>query len=261
MQLHVNGPAGKIFVDDGGPPKNGAAPVLFIPSSAGNTTHWAAALDHLRPRRRAIALDLRGHGRSDAPPGADFSVEALAGDVEAVLDALALPPCVLVGHSLGGAVAVAVAGAWPRRVAGLLLMDPASDGRMIPEEEATGLMQALRSPAYQETVEGYWASLLGPSRPEVRARLLADLRATPAATMIGALGALLRFDPVTALSRYEGPRLSVITPLNDTPAAYHRLVPTLPVRRIEGTGHWLQLDAPGEVNVAIDEFLGSIDRR
>jgi pimeloyl-ACP methyl ester carboxylesterase len=253
MQLYVNGQAGKIFVDDGGPRDGATAPVLFISSAAGNTSHWESALSHLRPGRRAIALDLRGHGRSDAPDRADFSVEALATDVEAVLDALALGRCVLVGHSLGGAVAAAAASRRPHQIAGLLLLDPASDGRMIPEDEAAGLMQALRS-AYQETVEDYWASLLVPSDRKVKERLLADLRATPRATMIGVLEALLRFDPVTALGRYQGPRLSVITPLNDTPGAYHRLVPTLPVRRVEGTGHWLQLDAPAEVNAIIEAF-------
>jgi pimeloyl-ACP methyl ester carboxylesterase len=66
------------------------------------------------------------------------------------------------------------------------------------------------------------------------------------------------FDPVTPLSRYRGPRRTVITRLNDRPDAYHALVPGLPVTRVEGTGHWLQLDAPEEVNRILDGFLAEV---
>ena len=49
-----------IFVDDGGA---GSVSVVFVHSLAGNTQQWSAQLNHIRTTRRAIALDLRGHGR------------------------------------------------------------------------------------------------------------------------------------------------------------------------------------------------------
>ena len=52
----VPGPAGALYVDDGG---EGGMPVVFLHSYAGSTTHWAAQLAHLRPQRRALAIDLR----------------------------------------------------------------------------------------------------------------------------------------------------------------------------------------------------------
>ena len=57
----IPGPAGLLHADDGG---SGGVPVVFIHSYAGDTTHWTAQLAHLRKTRRAIALDLRGHGQS-----------------------------------------------------------------------------------------------------------------------------------------------------------------------------------------------------
>jgi pimeloyl-ACP methyl ester carboxylesterase len=243
---------GGLHLDDGG---SGGVPVLFLHSGAGSTAHWAAQLAHLRRRRRAIALDLRGHGRSRPPADGDYTIPALAQDVAAAADFLALDRFVLVGHSLGGAAAVAYAGQHPERVAGLLLLDPASDGRSMPQEQKTGLMAALRSDAYQSTVEGYWASLIQPSTEAVRQRLLDDVRRARPEAVVGTLAALLDFDPVTPLRRYRGPQLSIITPLNEVPGAYHALVSTLPHRLIEGTGHWLQLDAPDRVNAEIDTFL------
>jgi pimeloyl-ACP methyl ester carboxylesterase len=185
-------------------------------------------------------------------------VEDFAGDVAAVVDGLGLPRFVLVGHSLGGAVCVAYAGAHPERVAGLFLLDPASDGRDIPPEQAEGLMGALASEGWASVVEEYWAPMLEPSRPEVRERVLAGLKATPQASVRSGLGALLTFDPVAPLRRFQGPRLSVITPFNEVPGAYHRLVPELPSRKLEGTGHWVQLDAPEAVNGLLGAFLAGV---
>jgi pimeloyl-ACP methyl ester carboxylesterase len=252
------GPGG-IYIDDAG--SGGGIPVLLLHSGAGSTGHWSAQLAHLRRQRRAIALDLRGHGRSRPAADGDYSVPAMARDVAAAAEFLGLQRFVLIGHSLGGAVAVEVAGRHPERVAGLLLLDPASDGRSMPEEQKAGLMAALRGDSYQSTIEGYWASLMQPSSEAVRQRLLADVRRTRKEVAVGSLAGLLVFDPVTPLSRYRGPRLSIITPLNEVPGGYHVLVPTLPHRKIEGTGHWLHLDAPDRVNQEIDLFLSQLPAR
>jgi pimeloyl-ACP methyl ester carboxylesterase len=229
--------------------------VVLLHSAAGDCSHYAVQLAHLRKERRALAFDLRGHGRSPLP--STFGVEEAAADVLFSLDAMGVGRFVLVGHSWGGAVAVAVAGQAPSRVAGLLLLDPASDGRLMPPEVVAELQQSLRDD-YQTVVRGYWASMLVGSRPEVRERLLADLERTPRAVVTGTLDSLLTFDPVTPLRRYSGPKRTVITPLNDRPDAYQHLVPDLPATKLEGTGHWLQLDAPEQVNALLDSFLEEV---
>ena len=249
----IEGPQGQLHVDDGGA---GGVPVVFVHSAAGSTAHWESQLDHLRKARRALAIDLRGHGRSAAPRDGDYHIPSLAADLRAALDQLALPRVVLVGHSLGGVVCAAFAGANPDRVAGLFLLDPASDGRQIPPAMAEQMMASLRADAHAATA-AYWAGMLAPSPADVRARLMRDLRATPAATIIGPLEALLTFDPVTPLSRYTGPRMAVITEANESPAALHAQVPGFPFRKVH-TGHWVQLDDPDGVNRLLDEFLQSI---
>ena len=129
-----------LFVDDGGAldAHSGRPPVVFLHAAAGDTTHFSAQLAHLRGTRRALALDFRGHGRSAPPRDGDYSIAALAADVARVADAMNLGRFVLVGHSMGGAAAVAYAGAHGDRLAGLLLLDPASDGRALPAELRAG---------------------------------------------------------------------------------------------------------------------------
>jgi pimeloyl-ACP methyl ester carboxylesterase len=249
--FRVEGPAGALAVDDGG---EGGLPVVLVHSLAGNAGHWKAQLAHLRRTRRALALDLRGHGGSDAPDGDDYAIEALADDVAAVVDGTGLDRFALVGHSLGGGVALAYAGMHPGRVDRLLLLDAIGDGTQLPAEQTESFLAALDSPAYTATIEGYWTTISG-SDPAVRARLLADLRATPRDTVVGGLRAVSRFDPKPALAAYSGPALAVVTPTNDYPFSLHRLGGGMPHEVVEGTGHWIQLDRPEEVSRILERFL------
>lgn len=251
----IRGMQGDLYIDDAG---QGGLPVLFLHSAGGNTAQWSAQLTHLRRSRRAIAVDMRGHGRSALPGNGDFRIEAMAEDLATIVDQLKLERFVAVGHSLGGHVATTYAGAHPDRVAGLFLLDPASDGRMMPKEMGDGLMAALRSDAYQATIDGYWESIIGGAAPAIRDRIMSDLRATPAATMIGGLESLLNFDPVTPLRAYRGRKTTLITALNETPASLQNLDPDLVCEKIGGTGHWPQLEKPDEVNAKLDAFLAKL---
>lgn len=247
----VAGPAGGLYLDDEG---DGAPAVLFVHSLAGRAAHWSAALEHCRRRRRAVAFDQRGHGRS-APleGGAELTIETLADDVRAVADACGLRRFVLVGHSLGGGVALAFAGAYPERVERLLLLDPIGDGTQMPAAELQPFLDQLDSPAYLPTIEGYWGAIAGPDAA-VRRRLLDDLRGTAQGTVVAGFRASLCFDPTPALLRYRGPTLAVVTPANDAPFSLHR-VGRLPHRVVEGTGHWIQLERPAEFARLLDAFL------
>lgn len=246
----VSGSVGALAVDDGG---SGGLPVVFVHSLAGNSTHWAVQLEHLRRDRRAVAFDVRGHGRSEPPKKGDYTIEAMAGDIAAVVDALGLHRFVLVGHSMGGGVALAYAGSHPDRVAGLVLLDPIGDGKQIPAAEAKAYLGGFET-NYDSTSREYWTTVAGPDSA-IQKRLLADLEATPQEAVVQVLHDLMRFDPDPALARYNGPKLSIVTPHNDMPSSLHRLGKGFPHRMMEGTGHWIQLDKPDEFNRLLDEFL------
>lgn len=247
---------GGLFIDDGGA---GGVPVVFVHSAGGSTEHWTAQLAHLRAQgRRAIAIDLRGHGRSRPPADGDYSIAAMAGDVMAAADLLRLDRAVLVGHSMGGAVVAEAAGRHPERVAGLLLLDPASDARGIPAEQARQMMASLEGDSFRATLEQFWTPMLQPSSEATRAIVFGGAWRMPKEAVFEPLRSLLSFDPVTPLSRYPGPKLSIITRYNEVPEGYHALVPSLPHHKIDGTGHWLHMDAPDAINREIDAFLSGL---
>jgi pimeloyl-ACP methyl ester carboxylesterase len=250
----IPGPAGTLSIDDAPPAgRSDAMPVFLVHSLAGNALQWSAQLTHLQSTRRAVALELRGHGRSDPAKNGDYTLEGMANDIAAVVERLNLDRVVLVGHSLGGGVALVYAGAHPERVAGLLLVDPIGDGKQISPAQAQPLLDALTTD-YVTTIHEYWKGIAG-NDPVVRQRLLADLDATPRQVVVRAFGEGLRFDPDPWLRAYQGPILSVVTPYNDQPLSLHRLGKGFPHRVVSDTGHWIQLDAPDELNQIMDEFL------
>lgn len=248
----VIGPAGMLQVDDGG---TGGIPVVFAHSFAGSSRHWVAQLAHLRPTRRAIAFDLRGHGGSAAPTDtSDYAVDSLATDIGAVLDGLGLQRVVLVGHSMGGSAAVAYAGAHPDRVAGLVLVGTPGE---TPPAQAAQVMGSLRAD-YDKVMEAYWTKLLAGAQPAVAAEIRSEMKSVPRDQSLAIIGALFAFDPLPMLVAYQGPKLLVETPSDDSPGALHNLAPDTPRELVTGTSHWLQMDKPDDFNRILDEFLATI---
>ncbi len=92
----------------------------------------------------------------------------------------------------------------------------------MPVEEVQQYLGALESQAYSNVVKGYWSQLLTGSSETTRAKAMQDLRDTPKATIVSVFKELLKYNPAPALERYDGPKLSVITAINETPFSVHK---------------------------------------
>jgi pimeloyl-ACP methyl ester carboxylesterase len=112
--------------------------------------------------------DFRGHGDSDPADHGDYSVEGLTADVEATVDQLALRRFLLVGHSLGGLVAIEYAGRHPDRVSGLLLVDPNGDQTRIPKKQMAPFLEAVHKDPMGE-MQSYFRQLVLNGDPDASA--------------------------------------------------------------------------------------------
>ena len=123
MAFAKNGDVRLFWRDDGA-----GAPLLLLNSVGCDLNLWDAAMPHLSGFR-VIRMDMRGHGRSDAPPG-DYTLGQIAADAVAVLDAAGTEKAAICGLSLGGMTAMTMALNTPDRVSALVLactspqMDP-----------------------------------------------------------------------------------------------------------------------------------------
>jgi pimeloyl-ACP methyl ester carboxylesterase len=124
--------------------------VLFLHGYMDTGRSFDAVAASLRDDARCLCLDWRGHGESDwAPPGASYHFLDHLKDLTRVLaqlDERALAPAALVGHSMGGNIALFLAGSWPERVQRLLLLDsigPPSEGPRKQPERLGRLLKGL----------------------------------------------------------------------------------------------------------------------
>ena len=112
---------GTLRVGEWGPDDPAAPTVIAVHGITASHLAWAVIAGAM-PQVRLIAPDLRGRGRSAGLPG-PFGMARHAADLEAVIEALRLPPATLVGHSMGAFVAVVAASLHRHRFTGVLLID------------------------------------------------------------------------------------------------------------------------------------------
>ncbi|MFI1013422.1 alpha/beta fold hydrolase [Streptomyces sp. NPDC020965] len=103
--------------------QEGAPGVLLLHGLMGRASHWASTARWLSGRQRAVALDQRGHGRSEKPLAGPYTREAYVADAEAAIEQLGLAPVTLIGHSMGALTAWQLAARRPDLVRALIICD------------------------------------------------------------------------------------------------------------------------------------------
>ncbi|MEG4456770.1 alpha/beta fold hydrolase [Microcoleus sp. N9_A1] len=251
----LKGPIGTIHIIEASPPVTAAEseplPVVFVHGMAVSANIWEAQLARVARTRRAIALDMRGHGDSAPPEDGNYAPASCAADVLAVLDGLGLDRVAIVGHSFGACIALATAASAPHRIARLILADAPGDFTKVPadvHELIVSFQRTLETEDWRAAVETSFNEALTGSRAHTRDRILAWLATTPHDRLFGMYRQMFAFDAVDSLDRYlaaPGTRAhAIIAPSNTFPFSLHILRPTLTTTTLPDTGHWLMLDAP-----------------
>lgn len=137
---------------------------LVLLHGHGNEAHlWDDFVPAVAPHYRVLAVDQRGHGDSDWDEAGRYEPEAMADDLEALLEHFGIDRFVLIGFSMGGRVSIVFGGRHPERLAGLVLVD------IGPEIDARGAMRIAgeiedqRAPVFSSIEE--YARLLSLNYP------------------------------------------------------------------------------------------------
>ena len=253
----IQGPAGKLRVSDGG--QSGGMPVILVHGLGSSWEVWRAALDHLRPERRATALDLRGHGDSDGPATeAGYSIEGLAEDIDAVAQSLGLKRFVLVGHSLAGAALTAYAARHPEKIAGLVYVDAIGDFHKLPKE---ALDKMLAEDAKGIDVRAAYEPLLGAkARPQTRVQVQAAAARMKPGAFAGLRRAAFGYDAAADVRGYSGP-VAFIEAGPQLPIFASAAVGRAPRRTLDDVSHWLMLDDPAGFARLLDDALSGMEKQ
>ena len=238
---------------------DGEPTLVFLHYWGGSSRTWRHVTSGLKNAHRTIAIDHRGWGESDAP-ATGYAIADLADDAAGVIRALDLRSYVLVGHSMGGKVAQAIASRRPAGLAGLVLVASAPPTPLALPEQARRMMAG----AYDSraSVEATIDQVLTATTltPTDREQVIADsLRGSPQAKrawptsmsqeniedMVAAIDV-----PVMVIAG-EGDRVDTLE------AQRTELVPRIPgavLHVVPRTGHLSPLEAPTELVALIDQF-------
>jgi esterase len=246
-----------------GKPKS--PPVLMLHGLFGASGNWQGVVKQLQENYRLILPDLRNHGRSPHHPVLDYP--SMAADLLALLEQLKLDSATLVGHSMGGKVAMWLALNQPERVQCLVVADiaPVSYASRFDQ-----ILQGLRElPLAQlpgrEAADHYLAQRI--PQPAVRQYLLQNLvKQTDGwqwrfnlPVLDRSIDTLAGFPPSEGLS-YAGEVLFLYGEKSDYVQAEHRasidrLFPHARLRMIHGAGHWLYAEQTEAFSRAVKAFL------
>lgn len=245
--------------------------VVLIHGFPFSSAMWAPQLEALAKKGyRAIAPDLRGHGRSPAGDGL-FTMDLFADDVLALLDRLSVRSAVLCGLSMGGYVALRAAEKAPDRVEALVLCDTRAEADGNPAKAQRVLaMKAVADKGVAAFAEDFAKKLFAPATLAADApcvaRVKTIMKANPELGVRGALLALAaRPDATAFLPSIEVPTLilvgehDAVTP----PAlseAMKKAISGAELHVIPGAGHLSSVEAPDAFNARLLAFLERLPR-
>src|SRR6476619_4788607 len=169
----------------------GEPPILLVHGWATDRSVMKPLFEWAQRSRRTVAVDLRGFGESDAPEGA-YTIESYSDDLAFVASQLGLTRPIIVGHSMGGMIALDFAGRHQASAAIVL------EGMILAPELLDGLrpiLTGVRSPDFADVAARVMSYLCGPRfDPRDRSHLVAVARSCHQHVLVSAMEGILSFD-------------------------------------------------------------------
>lgn len=233
--------------------------VVLIHGWSCDSTYWEAQLPALRSRYRVVTLDLAGHGGSGADRN-DWSMRAFGEDVRRVVEAVdANSPVLLVGHSMGGPVAVEAARQLGQRVRAVIGVDTFSTvGLPRPPAAETAARIAFFERDFAGTTRMFVTrTFFRPDAdPALRERIAADMAAGDPRVGIAAVQGLNDWDGVPAMAELPVPIIAINADLGPTDVErIRRSVPRFELVVMPRSGHFLMMEDPARFNPLLLEQL------
>jgi len=232
-------------------------PILFVHGWGCDHAFFAPQAKYFGRSHRTVSVDLRGHGESDAPRQ-EYTMGVFAADLAALCTELLLRQPVIVGHSMGGNVALELAAQYPDIPAAFVLIDSVilPPGPFI--EQLLPLKDALRGSDYisvfREVISSLFIDCDDRKRKE---QIVASLPSAPQHVLVSAFRHHLTEYDATAAAKacrvpvaYIGAQVAMV----DLPR-FQRACPQLMTAQTLGAGHFSPLEVPDQINAMLSRFL------
>jgi sigma-B regulation protein RsbQ len=239
---------------------SGDTTLVFLHGWSGDREYWKNQVEVFAADYRVVALDQAGHGES-GKNREHWTVSSLAGDVVSVAKALGLKRMILIGHSMGGPIALMAAERMPGKVVAVVAVDTLQNAEFKRPEEMSKKFLADMEADYEGTLRATFPGLLHEKTdPELRTWLLTKAEAQGRTVGLGLMRDLSALDPKAGFKEAHVP----IRCINSS-GGYQFFVPTaIDINKkyadydavmMDGVGHYPMLEKPDEFNQKLREVL------
>lgn len=229
--------------------------MLFLHGWCGDRSFYAPQFDHFSTAHRVVTVDLPGHGES--PPPIEYTIDALASEVVALARRLDLTRSVVVGHSIGAMVALALTEQAPELVRAVVMTDPPPLSKEVWKDFAGQLVPSFEGPDGPAARRRFVEQMFLPTDDSRRrAAIVKSMCAVSNDVAVPLVRAMAAFDSVAVLHEIDVPVLTIASavPTNDR-AFLLNASPSMVTGQTVGAGHFHQLEVPEQVNSMIGRFL------
>ena len=253
---------------EAGPSASKNTPLVLVNGWTGDHGIFTPQIAHFAPTRRVVAVNLRGHGASDAP-AQEYTMAGFADDIAWQCGQLGLEKPVVIGHSLGGAITLELCGRYPDLAAGMVMIDSIvmSPSALRDSPELHRLLTGIGGQDYL-TVSRANAWDIGCDFDEPARRkaiydkyILPPCEGTPQHVAFSTIrNFALNYDPMPAAEACKIPMayISADVPLINMARDLGRLealCPQLVVAKTLLAGHFNTIEVADQVNAMLDRFL------
>ncbi len=235
-------------------------PVILIHGAGGNHLSWPPQIRRMADEK-IYALDLPGHGKSEG--AGRHSIDEYADDVIAFMTALNIRAALIVGHSMGSAIALTLALKFPKKVLGLGLLGSGSKLRVAPL-----ILETVGNPnTFESAVEMINENCFSLDTPqnlkELSKRTMLEIRPP---VLLGDFLACNEFNVTSQLEKIDAPAL-ILCGAEDrmTPLKYSKLlrdgIANSQLHVLDNAGHMVMLEQPDAVADLLKQFIDNIPLR
>jgi pimeloyl-ACP methyl ester carboxylesterase len=246
----VDRPGSRVYYEASG---TGSGGYLLLHGWSCDHVSMRPVAAYLADRGHRVAnMDLRGHGQSTLDTPA-YSSQDVVQDMLAVAERAGIERPVLVGHSLGAKFVLAFAHAHPARTRAIVLLDTSIVESRQRQAKRLAEVEQDRPDDLRRRLESMF---LADDQSEQRREAVESMMRVPRPVAAAALRAGDEVDTATALASCELPVLYVAASRpGEDPQLMRHLNPRLRFGQVVGSGHFVQLEAPVQVNAMIEQFV------
>lgn len=241
----------------------GEPTLVFIHCWCCDKGYWSEQVPVFAKKYRVVALDLAGHGDSGLERK-EWTVQAYGQDVAAVVKDLGLGKVILVGHSMGGPVALEAARLLPGQVISVIGVDTLGNiEEKFPEEQKKSFL-AMMKQDFPNTTRSFLGAMMFTEKtdPVLKEKIIADMSCAPAEVGIASMESMWNLDLPALVKASAVPVLCINSdkfPMDIEAGKRHAV--SYDIKVIKGYGHFLHMEDPTTFNRVLQETIDELVKK